>query len=978
VTEAQRPDWKQYVREHLAPLALEAELELEMIEEMAQHLDAVFDEALTNGASPQQSLDRAKAHIRDWHLLECELVRAKRPGKALALGATARPHPPHWNRMTSRKANTGEIVMGSLMQDLRYGARMLSKSKAVTAVAVLSLALGIGANTAIFSLVDEVLLKTLPVRNPHELVLFNWLSGPTFMAQSISGTLDRDKPTGLSTSTSFSTDTFNRFREQAQTLTDIFAFAEMDRLNVNVDGQAEIAGGQIVSGEYYPALGVSAAIGRPITQDDDQPSAHPVAVLSHRYWNRRFGKDPQVLGKTIEINGVVFTIVGVAPRGFDGTLQVGSSPDLTIPLAMEPRISAGKSMLEDPSVWWLQIMGRLKPGATMAQTSASLESIFQQSATDGYQAAIARKAAEDDRHFHLSLRADALPSTQESKKPDIPTLRAGSGSQGLTDARKEYRLSLGILMAVVGLVLLIACANVATLLMSRASARRREIAVRLALGASRARLIRQLLTESVLLSVLGGALGCLLAYWGKDSLLSLRPWGGSELQLDLTIDLHVLGFTAAVSLLTGILFGLAPAFRATRTDLTAALKDNGRGVIGGRFGLSKALVIAQVAMSLLLLIGAGLFIRTLQNLHSVGLGFNPQHLLLFRVDPGLSGYKKDQISPLYDRMVEQIEAVPGVARVTISRHALLSGSASIDMAFVEGEPAPEGEPTSMSDMTWLQRVRANFFQTMEIPIVMGREFSPQDDQHAPKVAVINQAMARKHFGDDNPIGKRLGFDGPEHAGEIEIVGVAGDAKYHSVRSKTPYTVYLPYSQDPKSLGGMTFEVRTAGDPAALTPLIREAVHKVDANLPMFGVKTQLQQAEDSVSGERLFATLSSIFGALATLLACIGLYGVMSFAVARRTNEIGIRMALGAKAADVVRMIVRETMVLVFIGVVIGLGAAIGVTRFIGSMLFGLSPTDPLTISVGVVLMLAGAALAGYVPARRASRVAPVIALRCE
>jgi len=944
------PDWKHYVRNNLPPLALGPEHELEMVDEMAQHLEAVYEDALAEGEAEQDALKRAQSHIRDWQLLESELIRSKRPIAA-----------PLINNRLAREARIqsqsriGGIGMGSLAQDLRYGVRMLLKSKALTVVAVLSLALGIGANTAIFSLIDAVLLKTLPVKSPNELVLFDWLSGPNLMARSINGSLSKDEATGLSTSTSFSYAIFNQFRDHAETLSDVFAFAEIEQLNVNVDGQAEIASGQFVSGGYYAGLGVPAVAGRTLTGDDDQATANPAAIISHRYWQRRFGLDSAVIGKSITINSVSFTIVGVTPPGFEGTLQVGSSPDFSIAMSMEPLINPGGSMLRDRGIWWVQIMGRLKQGATVAQTRASLEGMFQQI------------AIEEDK------LAQAADPARDHDQPNVPTLRVGSGSQGLNEMRRDYAQPLTILVAVVGLVLLIACANVANLLLARSATRQKEMAVRLALGAGRRRLIRQMLTESVLLAMLGAALGLLFANWGKDLLLTLRPWGGGALDLDLKLDLRVLGFTAAVSLLTGILFGVAPALRATRVDLTPALKDNARGVIGGsRIGLSNALVIVQVALSLVLLTGAGLFVRTLRNLNNVDVGFNTENVLLFRVSPRLSGYKATQIAQLYEQMLQRIEAVPGVVRATISRHPLLSGSAAIESVYIEGRPAP-----GPRDYTYVQRVRSNFFETMEIPLVLGRGLREQDDERAPRVAVINQVMARKLFPNEDPIGKRFGFS-EQHSSEIEIVGVARNAKYTSLRYETPATVYFPYRQQASSLGQMNFEVRTAGDPTALAGAIREAVSEVDRNIPLFDVKTQRRQAEQSLTQERLFATLSSFFGLLAVLLACLGLYGVMSYTVARRTNEIGIRIALGATAPRVVRLVMRETMLLVVIGVVIGLGAALASARLIEKMLFGLAPRDPVTISLATLLMVVVAALAGYLPARRASKVDPMVALRYE
>lgn len=847
--------------------------------------------------------------------------------------------------------------MGSLVQDLRYGVRMLLKSKAFTAVAVLSLALGIGANTALFSLVDAVLLKMLPVKRPNELVLFNWLSGPRGMSRRIDGNITTDPVTGMRSSTSFSYLTFQRIRDHNETLSGLFAFAPFEQLNVNVDGVAEVAGGQLVTGGYHDALGVQAMLGSTIRPGDDDDGADPVVVITHRYWERRFARDPEVIGKKINVNNVTFTIIGVTPPEFFGTLQVGESSDLTIPMSLESQLRPRSQSLRQAWFWWVRIMGRLKPGVAAEQARANLEGQFQQSAREGWEAGLAQ-----------------FPGQGQAQSPqprDVPSLRVASGSQGLNELRSAYSQPLTILVIVVGVVLLIACANVANLLLSRAASRQKEIAVRLALGASRWRLVRQLLTESGLLAILGGVVGVIFAYWGKDVLLALRPWGGGELVLYLKLDLRVLGFTIGVSAITGLLFGLAPALRATRVDLTPGLKDNARSLVGGsRSLLTKSLIVTQVAMSLVLLIGAGLFVSTLRNLQAVDVGFNRENLLLFRVDPRLSGYSGLQIANLYSRITERIEAVPGVRSATISRHPLLSGNRRTSSLSVQG--ASE----EASEAVYVNLVSASFFETMELPIVVGRGLSPRDDERAPKVAVINQTMARKYFGEDNPVGRRFGFGGPEEADKIEIVGVARDAKYTSLRQETPATAYTPYLQE--TPGQMNFAVRTAGDVRALVPSIQEAVRDVDSNLPMFDVKTQSQQSDESVTGERLFATLSSFFGLVALVLACIGLYGVMSYGVARRTNEIGIRMALGATTLGVTRMVMRETMQVVGIGVAIGLGAAVATTRLVAAMLFGLAPTDPLMISFAVLLMIAVAAVAGYIPARRASKVDPMIALRYE
>jgi predicted permease len=842
-----------------------------------------------------------------------------------------------------------------MFQDLRFGLRMMFKHKLLTLAVTVSLALGIGANAAIFSLTDAVLLKMLPVRQPEQLVLFRWLSGPKRMAASIDGSSGTDEATGLETSTSFSYAGFSRMRAQNQLLTEVFAFAPLQQLNVGVDGYAAISSGQLVSGNYFAGLGVPALRGRTITDADDRANASPVAVISHRYWQRRFGGDPAVIGKSVKVNNVLFTIIGVTPPEFYGTLQIGDAPEVSVAMAMERQLVRGDSSLDRPWLWWLQIMGRLKPGQNVEQAKASLEGVFQQSALEGW------NAVPSDRRD---------PGEQGAR--DVPKLTFDAGSRGLTDARKQYVQPLAILSVIVGLVLLIACANVANLLVARATARQKEFAVRLALGASRLRMVRQLLTESILLALLGGAGGLLFAWWTKDLLLAWHPWRAEGLDISLNLDGRVFGFTLAMSLLTGLLFGLAPALRATRGEVNATLKQTAGSLKPSGSRLSQSLVVAQIAISLLLLIGAGLFLRTLRNLQSVDLGFNTENVLLFRVDPRLNDYQGDQIAALYERMIERLATLPGVRSATLSRHPLLSGSSARDGFSAQGRVPPAGEDNNV----YVQRIRWNFFETMELPLRLGRQLTAQDDSRAPKVAVINQALARKYFPDANPVGKRFGFGGPKNSGEIEIVGVVADAKYAELRQDDPLTVYLPYPQE--SLTQMNFAARSTGDPLALIAAVREAVRQVDQDLPLFDVKTQSKQAAESLALERLFARLTGLLGLLAVALAGIGLYGVMSYTVASRTHEIGLRMALGAQAGEVLRMVLRQTLLLVVTGLVIGLAAAFATTKLMESLLFGLTATDPLTMATAAAVMLAVAAVAGWLPARRAAQVDPMVALRHE
>jgi predicted permease len=866
--------------------------------------------------------------------------------------------------------------MNTLLQDLRYGFRMLLKHKGLTAVALLSLALGIGANTALFSIVDAMLLKMLPVKEPEQLVLFKSMAPRDFSVGSYNGSSHTDKATGLQSRTSFAHLTYQRMREQPAPVSDLIAFASVS-LNVNVDGEADISYGQAVSGNYYSALGVQPAIGRVLTDEDDKPNATPVTVLSHRYWHKRFAANPEVIGKQINLNNVAFTVVGVSAKGFDGAMGVGSTQELTIPVSLEPLLYADKtrSYNHGPGVWWLKIMGRLKPGATAEQAQAQLENTFQQSVLE-----------------HRSLRQAAVVASGQNAIATLdpkmyPRLFADPGGQGEMYTRDSYRPSLYLLLGVVGLVLLIACANVANLLLSRAAGRQKEIGLRLALGASRRRLIRQLLTESVLLSILGGLLGLIFAVWIKDGLLTVSGWGGRGLRaLEPQLDWRVLGFTFALSLLTGLVFGLAPAWRSTRVDLTPSLKESGRGSSAvHRSLLSRGLVVFQVALSLLLLVGAGLFVRTLLNLQRVDPGFNTQNLLLFDVQPSLSGYKDEKLRDIYRQIGERLEAVPGVQGVTFSRMPLLSQSSSSSSVFLrsalaatpdaEGRYEPNGEG-------YRHTVRENFLEVMGIPLLAGRSFGPQDGPTTPKVVVVNQTFANKYFPNENPIGKRFTLD-TKKPDEIEIVGLCKDAKYTRLRDDVPPTIYSSYRQE-RPLPYATFEVRTVSDPAVAVAAVRDAVKQIDANLPVMNVKSQVEQADETLRMERLFAKLLTLFALLAQQLAAIGLFGVLAYTVAQRTHEIGIRMALGANRASVMKMIVRQGMTLALLGVVLGLVGAYVLTKYLESwislskMLFGVKVSDPLTYGLIAGLLTVVALIACYIPARRATKVDPLVALRYE
>lgn len=853
----------------------------------------------------------------------------------------------------------GWTWLGQIAQDLRYGLRQLGRSPGFTLAVVLSLALGIGANTAIFSLIDAVMLRMLPVKSPERLVLLNWVSQKRPAAMAVqSGYIDSSDTRW--NSPSFAYPSFEEFRAHNQAFASVFGFTPISRANINIDGQASLAEGELVTGDYFSGLGVSPILGRVIAADDEKPSAPRVAVISYGYWSRQFGSSPAVIGKNIDIKTVPFTIIGVAPPEFFG-IQPGRAIDFWAPLVRDGELLRWSMSLAagDPSPftsrdwWWLTMMARLKPGVTEQQANSDLDVLFQQSISVG-------------------ANASARPET-------TPHIELQPASKGLIFLRSEFSKPLQILMTVVAVVLLIACANVATLLVGRSAARQKEVAVRLSLGASRARLLRQLLTESVFLAGLGGALGLLFARWGSRVLLLLMSRGGEPLHFETQMDGRVLLFTVTISVLTGILFGLAPALGATRVELTPALKIGGGAVAfvtrKTRLALGKTLVVSQVALSLLLLIGAGLFVRTLQNLQNQNLGFDQHRLLLFALDPTQNGYEGQRLIDFYGRVLERLQVLPGAINATASTNALLSNWQSHWTVLFEGRKADPGQDMGAD---W-NNVGPSFFETMGIRLLLGRGIEWRDTSNSPKVAVVNEAFANRFLDGGDPLGHRFRFDELQKSEEVyEIVGLVQDAKYAQLRNAPRPTVYLPYSQMPMSLGSIHFEVRVAGDPLSLVPSVRRVVRELDSNLPLSEVKTQTQQIAETIVQERMFAQLSSFFGALAVLLACIGLHGLMGYIVSRQTGEIGIRRALGAERLDIFRMVMRRVLVMVILGVCLGVPAALAATRLISSYLFGLKATDPLTIILCSVLMLAVAALAGYFPARRAAKVDPLVALKYE
>lgn len=846
------------------------------------------------------------------------------------------------------------------IRNVRLAVRGLLKTPGFTAVVVLTLGLGIGANTAIFSVVNDVLLRELPVEDPDELVLFRNVEGRDGRLSRAGENIGSiDSVTGRNSSTSFSLLTFERFRSSGRALSHVFAFAPFNRMTLLIDGQPDTSDmGQLVSGDYFVGLGVSAIAGRTLTDADDQPSAPPVGVISYRFWERRFNRDPSVIGKTIQVNRVPVTLIGITPPGFAGAMQIGESVDISLPLAQHGRFQPDRSKNRaEPWYWWIRVMGRLAAGVTAEQARASLEPIFQDTAREGWLAG--------------SGREDGVGS----KMPEVSTLAADPGGRGENDRRRLYAESLRILMGLVAVLLLVASANVANLLLARGSARRREIALRLALGATRTRIVHQLLGESFLLAFIGTAFGTLFAYWSRGLLLGLRQFNGAPAVLDLPLDGRVLAFTIAVTAGTALLFGLAPALRATRVDLTAEFQSGGR-LLGtrARSRLGQMLMVVQIALSLVLLINAGLFVQTLRNLEQVAAGFNTQHLALFRIEATPAGYRREAFTMLQARVQERLEQIPGVSAATFSRVPLLAGTRANRRTVIPGYTPPAGASMNIN----VNGISPNFFTAMEIPLVVGRSFTARDDEKAPKVAIVSHAFARRYFAHANPVGRRITFGANPNqpATEIEIVGVARDAKYTTLREAESVTIYLPA---PQTLDGVAnYYVRTVSDPAAVGPAIRAAVREIDPMLPVIDLRTQEQQIERGTSQERLFARLSGFFGLAALILACVGLYGLMSYLVLQRTGEIGLRLALGALPAEVLRMVLRESFALVAIGLVLGLAVAYGVRRFVESMLFGLTAADPLTYAVVAGVLIAITLLASLRPAHRAARVDPMTALRAE
>lgn len=841
--------------------------------------------------------------------------------------------------------------MNTVLQDIRYALRMLAKSPGFTAIAVLTLALGIGANTAIFSLMDAALLKMLPVKNPQQLVLFTWDDNkwPPKYSQ-----------TGYQSRFSFSYPEFEMFQRQNKSLSSVFAFAPLgstdENTAISIHGEAGLANGMMITGDFFSGLGVTPLLGRAINNGDEDKGAPRVAVISYAYWTRQFARDPQVIGQRIEVNDLPFTVVGVMPASFYG-VQPGANPDVYMAFDDLPNLRPwSEKPNEADSVFtarnWvvLNVIGRLKPGVSQRQAQSDLNTLFQNFITTDW---------------------------KPQQASEIPAFILTPASQGIPYLRESFTQPLQILMALVGLALLIACANIATLLLARATARKKEISVRLAIGASPARLVRQLLTESVLLAFVGGALGLVFAGWGTNMLVAMYASGSTQIALDVKPNSTVLFFTLAIAVVTGILFGLAPALRAARADVASVMKDASTNLTAGRekHQLGNALVVGQVAASLVLLLGAGLFVRTLVNYDRANYGFSQERLLMFGVDGTRQGYQGSRLVGMYQQIQDRLQSLPGVRAATTLDFAPFGGWSSNTTIHFPNEKQPNGKP-----LRWL-RVGPDFFSTMQIPILLGRGIDRRDVAGAPQVAVVDQTFVKKYFPNENPIGQRFTFgtrSDPTPKYNFEIIGVCKTAELTNVHPDPRPKAYMAYAQFPQFIDTMYFEMRAAGEPTTIVSEVREAVRQIDSGLPLMSLKTQTEQRDEALVQERLFARLSGFFGLLGVVLATIGLYGTMAYAVSRRTHEIGIRIALGAKPMDVMRMVLGRGLALVGIGTVLGIAGGLGATRLAHSLIFGVTPDDPWTFSFAAMVLALVALAACYIPARRAMKVDPIVALRYE
>ncbi|MDO8679618.1 MAG: ABC transporter permease [Acidobacteriota bacterium] len=826
--------------------------------------------------------------------------------------------------------------------DLKLAVRGLFRSPLFSIVAILSLALGIGANTAIFTLIDQILLRKLPVKNPDELVML-YQQGPH--SGSNMGSRMHSYPI------------YEEYRKRGEPLAEVLA-RRLASASISVDNQTERVEVEMVSGNFFTMLGVGPALGRVFnSQEDDQIyQGHPVVVLSHHYWNTRFNRDPAVVGKKILVNNYPMSIVGVSAEGFAG-IDPARAPQIRVPILMKPAVVPEWEWvhMSNERTRWVQVFARLKPGYTADSAQAPMQGLFTQI-----------------RQHEMTLPGAKDWSQFQRDQFMTGKLRVEKAAMGYSSLRNDFSTALVVLMAMVGLVLLIACANVANLLIARGFMRQREIAVRLSLGATRGQLIRQLLTESVLLSLVGGAFGILLSMALTRGLLALIP-SDQPLLIQPTPDLRILLFTFSLTLLTGVIFGLLPALRASKPDQWATLKDTVGAIAGsgGSLYLRKGLVAAQVALSFMLLFGAGLFVRSLQNLQTTDTGVKLDNLVTFQLNPALGGYENQQGINFYNELLDRLGSSPGVKSIAMAAVPILAGSEWDSSMSVEGHEAKDGEDMQ----AFMNSLSPRYFETMGIPMLEGRDFTRVDAKQDATVAIVNQRFARHFFKDKSAVGRRIGFSvGPESKLTIEIVGVAADSLYEGPREGVRRQVFIPNW----GRGGVTFYMRTTDASSGAFNLVRGEVKRLDAGMPVFDMKTLQGQLDETLLSDRLIAMLSAGFGLLATLLASIGLYGVMAFIVARRRKELGIRLALGAAPHGLVWLVMKEVLLLLVIGLAVGIPSAIALGRYVSSQLYGILPGDPWIAVSTVVLLSVVSVIAGMIPARRASRIDPILALRYE
>src|SRR5215472_4705898 len=890
------------------------------LEEMEEHLALQTEENLRSGMTPAEARRQAR----------------------LKFGAVEAVREQYF-------AESSLPLVESVVQDVRYSVRILGKSWGFTTIAAISLALAIGANTTIFSVMKRLLFDRLGVPHAEQLRLLHWHGDKHTAVTNMWGMSDAG-PGGIS-ATSFSYPAFEHLRRDNRVLEDLFAFKDTGRMNATVDGEAQILQGELVSGNYFEQLQVQPQLGRPILAADDQIGAPTVALISAELWQRAFASSLSVVGRAIKVNMVPVTIIGVAPSGFTGAKSVQSSPDLFLPLSsqplVEPRGKNGSLLgVSSPQMWWLNIMGRTKPGVADTTAQAALD---------------------------VSLSAVVLSTLNPDKNTTVPRLTLLDGSRGLFLSKTMFAKPLAVLMGGVALVLLLACSNIASLLFARSMARQREVGVRLALGAGRARILRGVLTESMLLATLGGMLGVALAFAGCRALPTLLANSWETSQFRMPLDVTVLAFTASVTVLSGLLFGTVPAWIATRSDSGVCLKGTARNITRRRKGFGGKMIVGfQIMLSTLLVAGALLFVRTMSNLAHVNPGFRTDHLVIFEIQQPESRYPAPKDLQLHHQIEDRLRALPGVENVTLSEVGYISDS-------MENTPfLPEGqtEDPEKDQSAWNNSVGHSFFQTMGIPILAGRDFNENDTASAPKVGILSESLAKKAFPGQNPIGKHFRAHFHRKQGTpgdlIEVVGVCGDTRYWSLKQRPVGMFYQPYLQMKNLDFGATYEVRTSMSPQSMAPSLHTAVEAIDADLPLEDIRTQQEQIDASMQQERIIAALTASFGVLALVLACVGVYGVMAYSVAQRTSEIGIRIALGALPREVLAIVLREASWIGLVGIALGVGAALLLARMVKSLLYGLEPNDPLVLAASATLLALAGFAATWVPARRAAAVEPM------